>query len=299
MLNFEEVRKRAADKGKVEVAIPWSMDKTAILAAYKAWKLGISHPILIGIRAEIEKLIKEHAREMDAEIIEEDSKEEAATRAVELARQNRAKVLLKGALRTGEFLHPALDKEKGLRTGHLLSDVFFTEDPLHNRQKLIGMSDGGVNIEPDLLAKIQIIKNAIEAFHKLGVSKPKIALLAAIEVVNEKMPATLDAGEIRKMWERGEFPESIIEGPMALDIAVSKKAAEKKKYNSEIAGDPDIFIVPNIEAGNIFGKSFTYYMNLPVGHIIMGAAVPLLIPSRNETEEDKLNSIALGCLIGG
>ena len=299
MLNFEAVRKRAGEKGPVPVAIPWAMDKTAIVAAYKAERLGIAFPILIGEPSKIKELIGEYAPDMEAEIIEASSIEEAAAKAVSLAREGRVKVLLKGALRTDQFLRPALDKETGLRTDRLLSDVFFTEDPLHNREKLIGMSDGGVNIAPDLNAKVQIVKNAIEAFHKLGVAKPKVALLAAIEVVNEKMPATVDAAEIRKMWEIGEFPESIIEGPMALDIAVSRAAAEKKKYRSEIAGDVDIFIVPNIEAGNIFGKSFTYYMNLPVGHIIMGARVPLLIPSRNETDEDKLNSIALGCLIGG
>ena len=299
MLNFEVVRKRAAEKGRVAVAIPWAMDKTAILAAYKSWKLGISHPILIGEKPKIQELIKEYGPEMEAEIIEAGSIEDAAAKAVSLAREGKAKVLLKGALRTDQFLRPALDKEKGLRTDRLLSDVFFTEDPLHNREKLIGMSDGGVNIAPDLEAKVQIVRNAIEAFHRLGVERPRVALLAAVEVVNEKMPATVDAAEIRKMWERGEFPESIIEGPMALDIAVSKAAAEKKKFKSEIAGDVDIFIVPNIEAGNIFGKSFTYYMHLPVGHIIMGARVPLLIPSRNESDEDKLNSIALGCLIGG
>ncbi len=298
MLNFEAIRKRAGEKGPVPVAIPWAMDKTAVLAAYKAERLGIAYPFLIGERSKIEELLREYAPDMEAEIVEAASLEEAAAKAVSLAREGKVKVLLKGALRTDQFLRPALDREKGLRTDRLLSDVFFTEDPLHNRERLIGMSDGGVNIAPDLNAKIQIVKNAIEAFHKLGVAKPKVALLAAVEVVNEKMPATVDAAEIRKMWEKGEFPESIIEGPMALDIAVSRAAAEKKKFKSEIAGDVDIFIVPNIEAGNIFGKSFTYYMHLPVGHIIMGARVPLLIPSRTESDEDKLNSIALGCLVG-
>ncbi len=298
MVNFEVVRKKAGEKGPVPVAIPWAMDKTAILAAYKAERLGIAFPMLIGERARIEELMREYAPDMNAEIIDASSVEEAAAKAVSLAREGKARVLLKGALRTDQFLRPALDREKGLRTDRLLSDVFFTEDPLHNREKLIGMSDGGVNIAPDLEAKVQIVKNAIEAFHKLGIEEPKVALLAAVEVVNEKMPATVDAAEIRKMWEAGKFPRSIIEGPMALDIAVSRAAAEKKKYPSEIAGEVDIFIVPNIEAGNIFGKSFTYYMHLPVGHIIMGARVPLLIPSRNESDEDKLNSIALGCLIG-
>ena len=299
MLNFESIRKRAAEKGPVPLAVPWAMDKTAVLAAYKAERLGIALPILIGEGAKIKELMAEHATDMEAEVVEASSPEEAAAKAVSLAREGKAKVLLKGALRTDQFLRPALDRERGLRTDRLLSDVFFTEDPLHNRKKLIGMSDGGVNIAPDLAAKVQIVSNAIEAFHRLGVSRPKVALLAAVEVVNEKMPATVDAAEIRRMWERGEFPESTIEGPMALDIAVSRAAAEKKKYQSEIAGDVDIFIVPNIEAGNIFGKSFTYYMNLPVGHIIMGARVPLLIPSRTESDEDKLNSIALGCLVGG
>lgn len=299
LVNFEELRKEAARKGRKRVGIPWAMDKTAIMAAYKSWKLGISAPVLLGERARIEELMKElEVEEMEAEIVEAASPEEAGEKAVAMAREGELSVLLKGALRTDQFLRPALDKEKGLRTGRLLSDVFFAEDPTHNRKKIIGMSDGGVNILPTLEQKVEIVKNAIEVFHKLGVAKPKVALLAAVEVVNEKMPATVDAAQIREMWEKGEFPESIIEGPMALDIAVSKEAAEKKKYKSEIAGEVDIFIVPNIEAGNIFGKSFTYYMKVPVGHVIVGAKVPLLIPSRTESDEDKVNSIAIGTLVG-
>ncbi len=299
LVNFEQLRKRAAERGRRPIAVPWAMDKTAISAAYKAWKIGIAQPVLIGERSRIEEIMRElGAEEMEAEILTASGPEEAAAKAVELAREGKVSVLLKGSLRTDQFLRPALDREKGLRTGRLLSDVFFAEDPIHNRQKIIGMSDGGVNILPTLEQKVEIVRNAIEVFHRLGVKRPKVALLAAVEVVNEKMPATVDAAEIRKMWKEGKFPESIIEGPMALDIAVSMEAAKKKNFASEIAGDVDIFIVPNIEAGNIFGKAFTYYMKVPVGHVIVGAKVPLLIPSRTESDEDKVNSIALGVLMG-
>jgi len=162
--------------------------------------------------------------------------------------------------------------------------------------ELLGMSDGGLNILPDLAQKKQIVENAVAVFHSLGYAEPRVGIMAAIETVKESMPATLDARALTEMNERGEITGCRVYGPLALDIAVSAQAAEHKGIRSDVAGRVQVMIVPNIEAGNLLGKAFTYYLKLTVAHVVMGARLPVLIPSRNESDTDKFHSLALGIL---
>ncbi len=296
--NFEELLKKAKEKKGIVVGVPAPEDLSSINTIIKSKKENIADFILCGNRDKIIKLIRSNrGNEKEFEIINSFSEEDSAYKIVELAREKRVQVILKGFLSTSKLLKPTLDKEKGLRTGNLFSDILFVENPGDNYDGFLGMTDGGVNILPDLEQKKQMIENAVKAFHKLGYKRPKVGILTAKETVNEKMPATIDARELYEMNKRGEIEGCDVYGPIALDIAVSPEAAKHKGITNPVAGHVQIMVVPNIEAGNIFGKSFTYYLKIPVGHVIMGAKVPILIPSRNESDVDKLNSVALGVII--
>ena len=296
--DFEELLKKAKEKKGVVVGVPAPEDVISINTIIKSKKENIADFILCGNRDKIIKLIKSNGgNEKEFEIINSLSQEDSASKIVELAREKRVQVILKGFLSTSKLLKPTLDKEKGLRTGNLFSDILFVENPGDNYDGLLGMTDGGVNILPDLIQKKQMIENAVKAFHKLGYERPKVGILTAKETVIDKMPATIDARELYEMNKRGEIKGCDVYGPIALDMAVSPEAAEHKGVTNPVAGHVQIMVVPNIEAGNIFGKSFTYYMKIPVGHVIMGAKIPILIPSRNESDIDKLNSVALGVII--
>lgn len=294
--SFYEIRKLAKSKSPKVMVVPSAEDKTALMASYKAVEENIVNAILIGNKEKIINLCNEYNIDPNLFTIQDAKAEETAWIAVELAREKKAHLILKGFMQTATLMKAVLDSEKGLRTGRLLSDVIFTEDPASDEPHLVGLTDGGLNILPGLKEKKEIIENAVFVMHKLGNLMPKIAVMAAIEVVNPAMPATVDAAELKKMNKEGIITGCIVDGPLALDIAVSKDAAAKKGIESEVAGNADILVVPNIEAGNLLGKAFTYYAKKPVGHVIVGAKAPILIPSRNESDEDKVNSIALGVI---
>ena len=189
-----------------------------------------------------------------------------------------------------------LNKEWGLRTDKIVSDVFIFEDKREGNSKLVLMSDGGVNLKPDVKTLIAIINNAVEVALKLGIKTPKVALLAAVETINPDMEETIKAGMISKMNERKQITGCIIDGPLALDNAISEFAAQKKGITSPVAGKADILIVPDIAAGNIFGKALTYYANYQVGHTLVGTRSPVIVPSRADKSDVKLNCIALSIL---
>lgn len=294
--SFYEIRKLAKSKSPKVMVVPSAEDKTALMASYKAVEENIVNAILIGNKEKIINLCNEYKIDSNLFNIKDAKAEETAWIAVELIREKKAHLILKGFMQTATLMKAVLDSEKGLRTGRLLSDVIFTEDPASDKPHLVGLTDGGLNILPGLKEKKEIIENAVFVMHKLGNPMPKIAVMAAIEVVNPAMPATVDAAELKKMNKEGIITGCIVDGPLALDIAVSKDAAAKKGIESEVAGNADILVVPNIEAGNLLGKAFTYYAKKPVGHVIVGAKAPILIPSRNESDEDKVNSIALGVI---
>jgi phosphate butyryltransferase len=216
---------------------------------------------------------------------------------VALARGGEVSVLLKGALRTDQLLRAVLDRDRGLRTGRLLSDVLLYEDTLSGDTRLVGVTDGGINPSPDVEALKQIVANAVEVFHALGFVRPRVALLSATEAVTEAVPSTVAARAVAE-WAASSLDDADVEGPLALDNALLPAAAEAKGMGGPVAGRADIMVTPSIEAGNILGKGVKYLAGSITAHVVVGARVPILIPSRVESAEDKLHSIALGLLVG-
>ncbi len=278
------------------VAVVVADDAVALTAADGALQLGIAVPVLIGdeqkIRIKAETLGLSNLI-AGAEFIDA---VDAAGTATHMARAGRVDLLLKGHLRTDELLRAVLDKQAGLRTGRLLSDVLLYEDKLTGEVRLVGISDGGLNVAPTLEQKKQIVQNAIEVMRCLGLARPKIALMSATEAVSESVPSSVDARRLTEMGEAGEFGEAQVFGPLALDGALLLSAAQAKGIEHPVAGRADCLVVPNIEAGNLLGKSVKYLGGSQCAHVVAGAQAPILIPSRVESVDDKVNSIALGVI---
>lgn len=295
MKNFAELRRRAQPLGPKRVGVVVADDDVALTAAGAAMDLGIALPVLIGS----ERKIREKAEALGLSRLiakaEYVNTEEAATSAVHMAGQGRMDLLLKGHLRTDELLRAVLDKKAGLRTGRLLSDVLLYEDNLAE-PRLVGITDGGLNVLPNLDQKKQIVQNAIELLHCLGWVRPKIALMSATEAVTESMPSTVEANLLAKMAGAGEFGNAEVFGPLALDGALLESSARMKGIHHSVAGHADCMVVPNIEAGNLLAKAAKYLGGSQCAHVVVGAKVPILIPSRVESVDDKVNSIALGVI---
>lgn len=298
--NFKQLLEAAKGRRGVTAGVPCPEDDSTVLSLLAARRQGLADFILCGDKAKAVELIRRHGGDAgDFEILDTPGPEAAVARVVELGRLGRLQLVLKGFLPTAALMKPILDKEKGLRGANLLSDLLVVENPAlpaGDAGELLGLSDGGLNILPDLAQKRQIIENAVAVFHNLGYAEPRVGVMAAIESVKDNMPATLDARELTAMNERGEIAGCRVYGPLALDIAVSRQAAEHKGVLNEVAGRAQVLIMPSIEAGNLLGKAFTYYLKLTVAHVVMGARLPVLIPSRNESDNDKLHSLALGVL---
>jgi phosphate butyryltransferase len=293
---FDQLRSAARPLGPRKVAVVAADDEVALTAADGALGLGIAIPVLIGIEAKIRE--KAHALGLvgllaKAEFVPSDS---PALTAVQMARNGEVDLLLKGHLRTDELLRAALDKLKGVRMGRLLSDVLLYEDPLADEVRLVGITDGGLNVLPDLEQKKQIVQNAIEVLRCLGLGRPKIAIMSATEAVSESVPSSVDARLLAEMGAAGEFGDVDMCGPLALDCALLESAAQAKGISHPVGGHADCMVVPNIEAGNLLGKSVKYLGGSACAHVVVGAKVPILIPSRVESVDDKINSIALGVL---
>lgn len=285
------------DSTMMNLAVVGAQSKEVLESVYKSYKLRIANPILIGDRDLINKTGKEMEIDLSPfEIIHEEDLSKASTIAVKLVNDKRADFIMKGMVETSALLKEVLNKEYGLRTDSLLSHVMVYETP--NYHKPLLLTDGGMNIEPNVDEKEKIIKNAGIVAKALGNNKVKVALLAAKEKVDKKMSATLDAVELMDRYSLGNFPEyMIIEGPISLDLALSKESAEIKGYRSRISGNTDVLLVPNIETGNGIGKAITYLSNGKSAGIIMGAKVPIVLVSRSDDPDSKLFSIGLGSVI--
>lgn len=293
--NFDDLLKKVKKLPNKTVAIAAAHAYTALEAAVEAKKENIANSLLIGDKAYILDLLKLHAPAfLDAfEIIDTGTDLKlAAQEAVNAVHAGKADILMKGKCDTATLLKVVLDNDTGLRTGEILSDVLVYEHP----ERLILLSDGGINLYPTLEDKISIVRNSVRVAHGLECSMPKVALLTAVEVVNKKMQSTIDAAEITRMNRAGQIEGCIVDGPMAFDLAISEEAARVKGYESVVAGKADVLIVSNIEAGNILGKALTYYCKFRVAHIVMGAKVPILIASRADFTETKKLSMALGVM---
>ena len=282
---------------KMKLVVVAAQDREVLKAVLDAQGLNIIEPILVGDRDKIEEILnKENIDFENIEIIHEENLEKSAELSVKLINQGEADFLMKGLVDTSILMKAVLNKEWGLRTDSLLSHLMVYE--VDTYPKLIYLTDGGMNLYPNLKQKTMIVENSIKVIKSMGNHSIKVACLAAKEKVDSKMPATVDALELKKKYEEGYFEKGVIvDGPMALDLAVSKQSAEIKGFKSQVAGDADLLLVPNIEMGNGIGKSITYFAGGKSAGIIMGAKVPIVLVSRADTHDSKLYSIAFGSLV--
>ncbi len=295
--NFEELLEAAKKQKKMKLAVAAAEDSDVLGAVAKAEEMGLIEAILVGNVAEIERIAKVEGINLSrARKIQSNDLAESAKLAVKLVKDGEADFLMKGLLDTAILLKAVLDKEVGLRTESQLSHVMIYDAPTYH--KFLYLTDGGMNIDPNLEEKKKIVQNGVDVAKALGVMPVKVACIAAKEKVNEKMPATVDAKALEEACKAGEFGEGVIvEGPLAFDLAISKEAAIIKHFKSEISGETDILMVPNIEVGNGIGKTMTYMAKAESAGVIMGAKVPVVLTSRADSYETKLNSIALGSVI--
>jgi len=278
------------------MAVASAEAEDALKAVEAARKEGLTDSILVGDKKKIIQIAEKMGIDLaNYEIIDKPDETETARCAVGLVRNKKASILMKGMITTARFLKAVLDKEIGLRTNRLLSHVYTLE--IKNYNRLITVTDMAMNIRPDLNQKAQILQNSIYFCHSLGIEKPKVAVVTAVELVNPDMPATIDAACLAKMSERGQIVGGIVDGPLGFDNAISKEAAEHKGIESPVSGEVDIVLVPNIESGNIFSKGLIYLAKAMPAGLLLGAKAPVVLTSRVDSAQSKLYSIALGVLM--
>jgi len=290
--NFKELIQLAKTKGQKRCVVVKAEDDAVLEGIRLAMEQKLITPVLIGGKNAIEAAAQKVGLNLPGvEIHDIADEKEAIKKAIEIIKE-KGDFLMKGLLSTSVFLKGVLDKEFGLRTGKILSHIAVLEVPTYH--KLLFMSDGGMNPKLDLNVRLDIIRNAIAIMKPLGIEKPRIALVAASETVNPDMPETVDAAAIVEMSKKGEIPGAVIEGPFGFDVAVSKPAAQHKKLTSEIAGEVDFIVMPSIGAANVWAKGLVYLARAKIAGIVAGAAKPIVMLSRADEAETKLNSIALG-----
>jgi len=291
--NFKELIKKVQNaKSHKRVAVVAAQDGHTLEAVLKAKKDNIVEPILIGDKVKIKKVLEELKENLEeSTIIDVENDAAAAMKAVELIHENKADFIMKGKIQTSDLLKVVVNKEKGLRTGNIISHIAMYEVPTYH--KLLAITDGGMMMYPNVDEKKQIIENAGNTLIAMGYEKPKVAVLSAVETINPKMPETVDAGMLKQMNQRGEIKDCIVEGPISYDLTMSKESADIKGYSSPVAGDADILIVPNITTGNILAKSLGYSAKAKMAGFVVGAKVPIVLTSRGATSEEKYLSLVL------
>ncbi|MDZ7337529.1 MAG: bifunctional enoyl-CoA hydratase/phosphate acetyltransferase [candidate division KSB1 bacterium] len=294
---FDQLVDEVKKLGGKRIAVAMADEEDALRAVNHARGAGLAEPILVGDKEEILRMAEAAGIDITGVAVEHAEGEAGAVaRAVELVREGDAEVLMKGRCSTAAFLKGILDKNSGLRGSGILSHLAAFEVPTY--PKLILMSDAAMNIAPDLQTKIAIVENAIAAAHKLGMNAPKVALIAAVEKVNpEGMPCTADAAVIAKMAQRGQIKGAIVDGPLAVDNALSSKSCEVKGISSPVGGEADILIMPTIEVGNCFYKTLTVLAGARCAGIVVGARAPVVLSSRADSDDTKFLSIALALMV--
>jgi len=283
----------------IRIAIAAGNDKAALEAIQDAKKMKIADGLLVGNKDLIFQTLDElNIDRNEFEIIETDGEAEICRQTIQTIHDGVAEIILKGKVKTATLLKSVMDAEHGLRTGRLISDTFVFEwlnRPEPN--KLMIITDGGFNLAPDLNQKIQILENAVQVMHSLGNPNPKVAVLSAVETVNPSLQSSVDAAILAKMNERGQIKGCIVDGPLALDNAISLESAQQKGIQSSVAGKADILLFHNIESANLTAKATTYFAKLRLAHATMGAKAPVLIPSRSDSADAKLLTLALNVII--
>lgn len=295
LTTFAEVREAARALGRKKLAVAAAQDGDVLRSVDQARREGIVEPLLVGDAEQIARAATGADIPLDGyDVIDVKDPAEACREAAAIVSCGKADLLMKGFIDTSVLLKAVLAPEYGLRTGHLLSHVGVLS--VAGIDRLLYVTDSAMAIAPDLKDKAAIIENAVKVAHALGNSRPKVAALCAVEKVNPKMPCTVDAQELTAMNQRGEITGCVVQGPLALDNAVSPQAAKHKGVAGEVAGCADILLVPDIEAGNLLNKSMEYFAHAQKAGVIVGARVPVVLTSRASSAESKLNSIALGVL---
>jgi phosphate butyryltransferase len=291
--NFAQLIEAALERGPKRVAIVGGGQRQTLRAVRMARSKGLADIILIDDPERLQAIADLEGIDLTGlQIVEEGGMVEAAYKATAMIHAGDADLLMNGRALPVELMQAALDREKGLRIGKLMSEVTAFEIPDFDR--LIFVSDAGVVVAPDLQQKVQIVQNAIDTARELGVEQPKVAILASTEMVNPEMPANMDAANLSKMAERGQIRGGLVDGPLALDNAISAKAAQMKGIESRVAGHADILIAPDVESGNILAKALTYFAQSHMAGVVTGARCPIVMPSRSDPPEQKLMSMALG-----
>lgn len=293
---LSEVVDMAKAKRKRRIAVAAAGDIDVLQALKNAGEAGIVEPILVGNKEIIEKLCEEINYDCSKyEIINITDRYEASIQASQLIREGRAEILMKGLVSTGQLLKAVLDREHGLRTGKVLSHVAIFESPYYH--KLLGITDAAMNVSPTFEEKIDLINNAVKVFHLLGEPNPKVAVVGAVETVNMRMESTMHAATLSMMNKRHQITGCTIDGPLALDNAVSKKAALVKGIESEVAGNADIVVAPDINGANFLYKALNFLGGAQTAAVIMGSKVPIVLTSRADSEKSKFLSISLAAAI--
>jgi phosphotransacetylase len=279
----------------VPTAVAHPCEETALAGAVEAGEKGLIRPILVGPSDKIREIANAKGIALgNLRIVDAPHSHASAAKAVELVKLGEAELLMKGSLHSDEILGAVVSREGGMRTGRRISHVFIMDVPTYH--KVIIVTDAAINIAPALEEKADICQNAIDLAISLGVQKPKVAILAAVETVTSKMPSTIDAAALCKMAERGQIKGGVLDGPLAFDNAISKDAARIKGITSEVAGDPDILLVPDLEAGNMLAKQLSFLANADSAGLVLGARVPVILTSRADTVRARIASCAVAML---
>ena len=296
MNSLQELFDLAAQRENSVVSVAAAADLNVLEAASAAKARGIADFVLFGDEAAIKQIAQEHHLDIsEMKIVNVPDNEEACRKAVTLVAEGKATALMKGLVDTSVIMRAALDRENGIRAGRKLSHITVFELPAYH--KLLFVTDAAINIAPDITGKKEILENGVDALHNLGIKRPKVALLAAKEKADEKMPVTLEYVELVEMAKKGGMEGYILDGPLALDNAVSAESAKIKGIASDVAGDADLLVCPNIEAGNILYKALAFLTtDVKLGGVVVGAKRPIILTSRADTSESKLISILLGVL---
>ena len=292
---YEELLERCRSLEPVATAVAHPCEETALAGAVEAGQKGLITPILVGPTEKIREIAAKHGIDLGKiEIVDAAHSHASAAKAVELVRKGQAELLMKGSLHTDELLGAVVARETGLRTSRRISHVFIMDVPTYH--KVLVVTDAAINIAPALEDKMDICQNAIDLVNALRPGIPKVAILAAVETVTSKMPATIDAAALCKMADRGQIKGALVDGPLAFDNAISKDAARVKGIRSEVAGDPDILLVPDLEAGNILAKQLTFLANADSAGLVLGARVPIILTSRADSVRSRIASCGVAML---
>ena len=294
--SFDQLLEAAMERAPKRVAIVGGGQRQTLHAARLARGLGLAHCILIDSPSRLESIADEEGIDLTGmELIDEGDMIAAAYKSVEMVHSEQVDLVMNGRALPVELMKAALDRDRGLRIGKVITDVSVFEIPDFDR--LIFVSDVAIVVSPNLAQKVAIVQNAIDTAIELGIERPRVAILAATEMVNPEMPANMDAANLSKMAERGQIRGGLVDGPLALDNAISLKAAQMKGIKSEVAGHADILITPDVESGNILAKALAYFAKGHMAGVVVGAKCPIVMPSRSDPPQQKMLSLALGmCL---